>query len=63
MGDMVNDGVKNSRLFIAGVLQWIGDSPPGAEHLSQIKLDRYVALCFSDGAVLTIYKTIGNKNA
>jgi hypothetical protein len=41
VGEMVNDGVKNSRLFIAGVLQWIGDSPPGAEQLSQIKLYRY----------------------
>jgi hypothetical protein len=41
VGERVDGGAKNSRLFIAGVLQWIGDSPPSAESLSQIKIYKY----------------------
>ena len=41
VGEALKDGRKNTRLFVAGVLQWISDTPPTARSLCDVKIYRY----------------------
>ncbi|MBV5336819.1 MAG: hypothetical protein J0653_02145 [Deltaproteobacteria bacterium] len=41
IGEMLNNGVKNARVFMGGVLHWICDTPPTPENLSRAKLYEY----------------------
>lgn len=41
VGAMLKNGLKNSRVFIAGVPLWIGDEPPTAQNLFQAKLYKF----------------------
>jgi hypothetical protein len=41
VGEALYGGVRNTRVFIAGVLQWIGDTHPTAQSLSRLRLYKF----------------------
>jgi hypothetical protein len=41
VGEVLYDGVRNTRIFIAGVLQWVGNNHPTAQSLSHVRVHKY----------------------